>query len=197
MRAPTGGAPSLGLRVVAGFHARRLGLCEIPTLLGRFVNRPYGMHHHWVMHTVGTALAAVRFFHSTRYHGFTNRRGRRPRRPAGERSLPLRSLRITVGLCKNPTVLGRARKVSPAGSVALLHTSVCRGLHRRPAPRPYEVGASPLGCADFCGRMMASAPTESASPLGCVNFVGAPRSSPPTGLCAPTVAVLFLPVFLD
>ena len=129
--------------------------------------------------------------------GYAYRRGRRPRRPAGERSLPLRSLRITVGLCKNPTVLGRARKVSPAGSVALLHTSVCRGLHRRPAPRPYEVGASPLGCADFCGRMMASAPTESASPLGCVNFVGAPRSSPPTGLCAPTVAVLFLPVFLD
>ena len=41
MRTPTGGAPSLGLRVVAGFHARRLGLCEIPTLLGRFVNRPY------------------------------------------------------------------------------------------------------------------------------------------------------------
>ncbi len=29
---------------------------------------------------------------------------------------------------------GGAWKVSPAGSVALLHTSVCRGLHRRPAP---------------------------------------------------------------
>ena len=30
--------------------------------------------------------------------------------------------------------------VSPAGSVALLHTFVCRGLHRRPAPRrPTEV----------------------------------------------------------
>ena len=46
-------------------------------------------------------------------------------------------LRFTVGFVQNLTSLGRVWKVSSAGSVALLHTSVYRGLHRRPAPRPY------------------------------------------------------------
>ncbi len=51
----------------------------------------------------------------------------------------------------------RRGKVSPAGSVALLHTFVCRGLHRRPAPRRL---------AQFCtipvarGRTRMSVPTR-------------------------------------
>ena len=58
---------------------------------------------------------------------------------------------ITVRLCENRLCSGgRGRSRLPARSV-LLHTSVCRGLHRRPAPRPYGVDVSPLGCSDFAG----------------------------------------------
>ena len=54
-------------------------------------------------------------------------------------------------LCKNRLCSGgRGRSRLPARSV-LLHTSVCRGLHRRPAPRPYRVYVSPFVYAIFSG----------------------------------------------
>ena len=52
--------------------------------------------------------------------------------PAGEHSSPLRSLRITVSLCKNPTVLGRAWIFSENGHpfVCFADISPVRGITR-------------------------------------------------------------------
>ncbi len=60
----------------------------------------------------------------------TNRRGRR------------------LGAPQNLIKLCGGGKVSPAGSVALLHTSVCRGLHWRPAPPPYRESNSLCAVGD-------------------------------------------------